>query len=68
MLVASAEDEGERYAPGDLKPPPRFVARTAGAAGGSLETVDGARSRGRPLPSPAPRSTPTARGIRSPPA
>ena len=24
MLVASAEDEGERYAPGDLIPPPRL--------------------------------------------
>ncbi len=43
-LVSSAEDEGERYAPGDITPPPLLVARTAGAAGGSLETADGARS------------------------
>ncbi len=49
MLVSSAEDEGERYSPGDIEPPPRFVARTAGAAGGALETVDGASSSmGRP--------------------
>ena len=49
MLVSSAEDEGERYSPGDIEPPPRFVARTAGAAGGALVTVDGDRSHmGRP--------------------
>jgi ribokinase len=54
MLVSSAEDEGERYAPGDITPPPRFVARTAGAAGGSLETAEGARSvwAAPPLPGP----------------
>ncbi len=52
MLVSSAEDEGERYAPGDLMPPPRFVARTAGAAGGSLETADGARSSWAAAPLP----------------
>ena len=49
MLVSSAEDEGERYSPGDIEPPPRFVARTAGSAGGALVTVDGDRSHmGRP--------------------
>ena len=55
MLVSSAEDEGERYSPGDIKPSPRFVARTAGAAGGVLETVDGARRAwaAPPLPGPA---------------
>jgi len=54
MLVSSAEDEGERYAPGDITPPPRFVARTGGAAGGALETAAGARSvwAGAPLPGP----------------
>ena len=54
-MVSSAEDEGERYAPGDLMPPPRFVARTAGGAGGSLETADGARSAwaAPPLPGPS---------------
>ncbi len=54
MLVASAEDEGERYAPGDLIPPPRFVARTAGGAGGSLEAADGAGSTWAAPPLPAP--------------
>jgi ribokinase len=55
VLVSSAEDEGERYAPGDIVPPPRFVARTAGAAGGVLETSEGARSvwAAPPLPGPA---------------
>ena len=43
MLVSSAEDEGERYSPGDIEPPPRFVARTAGAAGGFVETDGGER-------------------------
>ena len=45
ILVSSADDKGERYAPGAISPPPLFVARTAGAAGGSLEAADGARSR-----------------------
>jgi ribokinase len=54
MLVSSAEDEGERYAPGDLMPPPRFVVSTAGPAGGSLETADGARSAWAAPPLPGP--------------
>jgi ribokinase len=33
-LVASGEDESERYQPGDLEPPPRLVVSTAGALGG----------------------------------
>jgi len=41
VLVASARDAGERYHSGDLEPPPGMVARTDGAAGGSLETADG---------------------------
>ena len=55
ILVSSAEDEGERYAPGEIAPPPRFVARTAGAAGGTLETADGTTSAWAtpPLPRPA---------------
>jgi ribokinase len=44
-LVASARDRGERYAPGDLEPPPRYVVRTAGAAGGEYETAGGERGR-----------------------
>jgi ribokinase len=54
-LVASARDEGERYAPGDLDPPPRAVVRTAGPAGGEWESQDGATGRwdATPLPGAA---------------
>jgi ribokinase len=52
-LVASARDEGERYAAGQLAPPPELVVRTAGAAGGSWERADGEHGtyRASPLPS-----------------
>lgn len=55
MLVSSAEDAGERYEGGEIEPPPRFVARTAGAGGGTLEAADGTTGRWRaaPLPGPA---------------
>jgi ribokinase len=33
-LVGSGDDDGERYRPGDLDPPPRLVVATAGALGG----------------------------------
>jgi ribokinase len=33
-LVASGEDEGERFQSGDLDPPPRLVVTTSGALGG----------------------------------
>ncbi len=36
-LVASGSDEGERYEPGWLEPPPRLVVRTAGGRGGVWE-------------------------------
>ena len=36
VLVASAADSGERYA-GGLEPPPRYVVRTEGARGGTVE-------------------------------
>jgi ribokinase len=36
VVVASAADEGERY-DGGLVPPPRFVVRTDGARGGTVE-------------------------------
>lgn len=54
-LVSSAEDEDERYTPGDLDPPPRLVVRTAGTTGGTLEAADGRDSRwaAAPLPGPA---------------
>jgi ribokinase len=53
-LVRSARDRGERYAPGDLDPPPRVVVRTRGAAGGEYETIEGERAtwKGTPLPGP----------------
>jgi ribokinase len=41
LLVASSKDADERYQPGDIEPPPRLVARTNAAAGGSLESADG---------------------------
>jgi len=48
-LVASAKDPGERYEPGDLDPPPRYVMRTEGPAGGAYE---GGRWDATPLPGP----------------
>jgi ribokinase len=54
VLVSSAEDEGERYAAGEIAPPPHSVARTAGAAGGWLETAEGARSAWEAPPLPGP--------------
>lgn len=53
-LVASARDEGERYRPGDLDPPPGLVARTDGAAGGTLTAADGSSTPWEPAPLPGP--------------
>jgi ribokinase len=54
-LVSSANDDGERYSPGDLEPPPGLVVRTDGAEGGELVAADGTASRwaAAPLPGPA---------------
>jgi len=54
VLVSSANDEGERYRPGDLDIPPLLVARTDGAKGGSLIAADGTSGRwvAAPLPGP----------------
>jgi ribokinase len=54
VLVRSARDPGERYESGELEPPPRFVAQTDGAAGGSLYAPDGSETRwvAPPLPGP----------------
>ncbi len=41
VLVGSGSDEGERYRPGDLVPPPRAVVRTEGGLGGWYERADG---------------------------
>jgi ribokinase len=54
MLVSSAQDEGERYTPGEIEPPPRAVVRTAGAAGGSLLAGDGRELRWEAAPLPGP--------------
>ena len=40
-VVGSAKDEGERYEEGAIEPPPRYVVRTAGAAGGSWTGAEG---------------------------
>jgi len=54
-LVMSADDEGERYADGDIEPKPLVVVRTAGPAGGSLVAADGTERKwaAAPLPGPA---------------
>jgi ribokinase len=53
-LVASAKDRGERYAAGDLDPPPRFVVRTAGARGGQWESETGERGDWKATAPPGP--------------
>jgi ribokinase len=50
-LVGSASDPGERYSVGDLAPAPRFVVRTEGPLGGTIEP-GGARWEPAPLPGP----------------
>src|SRR5262249_22965718 len=45
---------GERYTSGDVQPPPRLVARTAGAAGGRIEAADGRTSEGTAAALPGP--------------
>ena len=65
-LVSSAKDAGERYEPGDLDPPPRLVARTAGRGGGIVrDERRAARAAGRPRRCPARWSTPTERATAS---
>jgi ribokinase len=55
VLLASANDEHERYSPGSLDPEPRLVARTDGKTGGRLTYADGRESAwlSAPLPGPA---------------
>ena len=55
-LVASGRDVGERYAAGDLDPPPLRVVRTASSSGGEYETIDGERGTWRATPLPGPVS------------
>ncbi len=54
VIVSSANDAGERYRQGLIEPSPRLVARTAGAAGGSLEKPDGSASHWEAAPVPGP--------------
>jgi len=53
-LVASSKDPGERVGAGELDPPPRYVALTAGADGGRWEAPSGEHGRweGTELPGP----------------
>ncbi len=53
-LVASSNDAGERYERGQLRPEPRLVVRTAGAAGGEWERADGQSGRYEASPPPGP--------------
>jgi len=53
-LVASDKDEGERYAPGDIDPPPGLAVWTAGADGGRYLTADGRSGVFEAAPVPGP--------------
>lgn len=53
VLLGSASDRDERYAPGDLHPEPGAVVTTAGAAGGTYVTRDGRRGTYAAAPPPA---------------
>jgi len=44
-LIGSARDAGERYEPGSIDPPPRFVVMTAGREGGSYRAAEGRTGR-----------------------
>ena len=44
-LVRSGSDEGERYRPGDLDPPPRLEVATAGEFGGTYSVAGGKMER-----------------------
>jgi len=55
-LVASANDAGERYAPGDISPEPDLVIRTAGEAGGEWTRSDGEAGRWEAAALPGPVS------------
>jgi ribokinase len=51
-LVRSGSDEGERYEPGDLDPPPRLEIATAGQLGGMYTLAGGSPERYPPSPLP----------------
>ena len=53
-LVQSGNDPGERFDPGRLDPPPRYVVTTAGAHGGRWEAAGGASGTWESVPPPGP--------------
>lgn len=54
-LVASANDVGEQYERGDIEPEPRWVVRTDGSRGGTIETPDGEVTHWESHPPPGPK-------------
>jgi len=54
-VIGSAGDEGERYEPGLLDPPPQLVVLTDGANGGTYQTADGRSGSFPATPLPGPR-------------
>jgi ribokinase len=53
VLVRSADDESERYVPGDLDPPPKLVVATEGKEGGRYDgDVGSGRFDAVPIPGP----------------
>src|SRR5438093_1071385 len=53
-LGGSGRDQAERYAPGDLEPPPRVVVWTDGRSGGRYRTADGVEGTYPAAPIPGP--------------
>ena len=53
-VVGSGRDPSERYARGDIEPPPGIVVRTDGPGGGSYEVEGGASGRYDAVPPPRP--------------
>ena len=53
-VVGSSKDEGERYEEGAIDPAPRYVVRTAGAAGGTWSGAEGRTGRWEAAPLPGP--------------
>ena len=49
-LVASGDDESERYQAGDLEPPPKLVVSTAGSLGGWVQPGGPYKAAPAPLP------------------
>jgi ribokinase len=55
-LVRSGSDEGERYRPGDLDPPPALEVATDGERGGTYSAGEGPPRRYAAVPLPGPRA------------